>query len=768
MSTAPALSHSGPGNANANFSLTAMHPQPGTRTGYVGLTDAVRIVRRRVGIILLVMALALIGALILLANIQPVFTATTTVMVLPSEQGASQLVPTTAPSSTDDAAIQTKVELLQSRALVRRTAQSLRLAEDEEFAPPAEQTRLSSQLFDFVTPSVPVVRNPEEVEELNARAKREAVIDRLIAHLRIDRVARSNLISITASSTDPVKAARIANRLVDMYIHNQINEAADDQRQEIKALSARVADVRGYLQRAEQSAASYRRAHGLLSSQPESNGSIEASQLSGLNAQAMSESALEERKAAARLPGGGAVATSPMLIELRQQETILARRMAELTSFYGAGYPQVIQTGAELSAVRSRLAQENSRILAELRSQANAAQARSAAVSGAIGRIRNQSFGDGQAAGPLRALERNVEAINMQYASLLNQLNAKIGSPPDDTPDISLVSRAPVPDSPAYPLPSRVLTIALIAALAIGVLLAFIVDTMDTKLRTAEQVWRLLGVPTLAMIPQLHEDHGTAHMVVAGRPRSRFAEAMRNLLIELESSVADKGSRVVLITSPLEGEGKNTVAKSLAATAAVLGRQAVVVDFDLRRPDPAMNADSAAHKSAGVVAFLTKRALVDDLVAVADEGNFAVVGVGEAAADPGALIASPQLPRLISELRDRFEFVIINGPPILPVRDAKTLADHADATLLVLRWGRTSPEAAMAAMEIFGKSVTGAVLNSVDYEAHAGRRYGDAIHHIARSQSYYELDPRPANLRDQVQLWFRRVMGKASEVLRLT
>ncbi len=167
--------------------------------------------------------------------------------------------------------------------------------------------------------------------------------------------------------------------------------------------------------------------------------------------------------------------------------------------------------------------------------------------------------------------------------------------------------------------------------------------------------------------------------------------------------------RVIVVTSPLEDEGKNTISVSLAAAAAVIGRHAVVVDFDLRRSGLTDTKGLPAVSGAGVVAYLAQRAAVDDLVATEDDGRFAVIGVGETASDPGALIASPRLPELLDQLRERFELVILNAPPILPVRDAKTLADYGDATLMVLRWGRTSPEAAAAAMGIFDRPIAGAV-----------------------------------------------------------
>lgn len=721
---------------------SATHQQSGSRTGYIGVADAARILRRRRWLIIFILFGAVLAALLFLSRAPAVYSTTTTVVVQPSDQSLAAAVPTMKSSESEEAAIQTKVELFQSRPLARQVVRSLHLEDDTEFSPPPGSPGLVDWALSLVSPSSPVSADPKERAEADERARSEAVIDNLIDHVSVQRVARSNVISITASSTDPVKAARIANRLVDIYIRNQIDGAEKNRTDEIAALSSRVADFRANLEVADAAAAAYRRQHGLLSSQPEAAGNAQAIALTGMLAQAQGDSASDARRAAPVVVAGGALsATSALLTDLRQQETMLTRKMSQLSSFYGPGYPEIAQTSAELAALRGRIGQENARITADLQSQASASRAKSGSIGAVAGMVRSQSLSQGQAAVALRALEREVDAASNSYMTLLGQLNTKIASPLDDEADISRISRAPVPNDPSYPLPKRVLSVVAAAAVAMGMLLAFLMETMDTKLRTSEQVQRLLGMPTLAMIPEVEDEQAPIYSAVAGRPRSRFAEAMRNLLIEVESRTADLDSRVIVVTSPLQGEGKNTVATSLAAAAAVIGRHVVVVDFDLRRPGTESEGLSMST-GVGVVAYLAERALVDDLV-VGQEGGFTVIGVEENAADPGALIVSPRLPQLLAQLRERFELVILNAPPILPVRDAKTLADHADAALLVLRWGRTSPEAAATAMEIFGRPITGAVLNRVDYAVHADRHYGDAIHHVAQAANYYEQEARP-------------------------
>ncbi|MDX3909594.1 MAG: Wzz/FepE/Etk N-terminal domain-containing protein [Sphingobium sp.] len=740
--------------------------QPGTRTGYFGVADFFRILRRRWRLIAALTGVGMLITVLVLASIDPIYSASTTVVVEPPDTEFSSATPTTVLNPNEETRIETKVEILQSRKLARRAATTMQLDDDPEFATKEDaKPGMIARLMRAIVRPPPAETNPELRQTDAARAKSEAVVDKLLANLRVARVARSSTISITASSEDPQKAALIANRVIKTYIQGQIQNAKKTRERQIQDLSQRVAEVRSSLQSADGAAASYRARTGILDSTPENSGAMQVAQAAGLLTQAQADSAFETRLART---GGGTAATSPLLIDLRQQESALARRLGELGTLYGPGHPDVAKARAEMAALLPRIASENARVQGALQSQAAASQARQGAVQAGIGGLQSRALASGVQAVPLRALERNAEASNTLYMSLLNALNAKIASPADTDPDISVVSPASVPVYPSYPVPQRVLAVALLAFLALGVVIAFVIDTMDTTIRTSAQVGRLLGIPTLAMVPDLTEDQeqtgGPVYSLVESKPRSRFAEAMRNLLIELETRHGPQ-PHVVVVTSPLDGEGKNTIATSLAAAAAMVGRKAVVVDFDLRRP----GIEVQGGRASGVVGYLSGSTAMEDLPVIQQGSQFATIAVGDTPIDPGAMIASPRLPLLLEKLRERYDFVILNAPPILPVRDAKTLTEHADSTLLVLQWGRTNPEAARVAMDMFERPITGAVINMVDYPVHARRRYGDAIHHIANLTEYYDGDPPSSGwtFRERWARTFRRATRRTARALHL-
>jgi len=707
-------------------------PHPGIGTGYFGLTDFVRILRRRLGLILFITLTGMAVAVLVIVRITPVYQATATVVVMPPDQRIVPELSTTIISPTYETDIETKVEMLRSRKLMIRAAGTMHLENDPEFASTSNRgSGLGRRILHWFVPPPSTAAAPADRAAQIASVQNETVVDRLIDAVDVTRVGRSSTITLTASSSDPEKAALIANRIVQTYLKAQIKDSREEREDAIHDLSQRVTDARSAVQQADAAVAIYRKSHGLLSSSPEKAAAAQVMQRDAMLAQSRSEAAFNTRRALS------SAATSGLLAALHQQEAAVSARLTELTSFYGPGYPEVAKLRAQLESLQPLMAQERARLRAEQATEAAASRARQSVVSAGIGQVLNQGLDAGTTAVPLLALERTALGANTAYMALLNTLNTRIGTPADEDPDIAIVSRASVPTLPSEPIPQRALAVALLASLALGVLIAFVVETLDTTIRTADQVRRLLGIPTFAMVPELTgaQDGGPMHATISKRPRSRFTEAVRNVLIELEA-VKTGRNQVVLITSPLDGEGKNTIATSLAAAASAIGRRAVVVDFDLRHP--AAEPDTAVPGHGGVVAYLSGSARMDELPVPAAESRFEMIDVGSVPVDPGALIASPRLPVMIDQLRARYDLVILNAPPILPVRDAKTLADLSDATILVLRWGRSRPEAARVAMDVFERPIAGAVINRVNYARHAGRRYGDAIHLMSNATHYDE------------------------------
>jgi Mrp family chromosome partitioning ATPase len=250
-------------------------------------------------------------------------------------------------------------------------------------------------------------------------------------------------------------------------------------------------------------------------------------------------------------------------------------------------------------------------------------------------------------------------------------------------------------------------------------------------------------------------------------PQSLFAEVARQLAAEVQHNGPDSGAQSVLITSPLPGDGKSTVALSLVAAAAALGRRAVLVDLDLRKPDVLQKLQYSLY-TPDLVDYLTGTADVHKMLPAPQPHSAreietyppVVLSTREPVRDPASLMRVGKLQSMFDALREQFDLIVINAPATLAVRDARTMTDVADTTLMVVRWGSTTIEQMRASNQLLHGRIDGVVFNRVDYAEHARRGYGDAVEFYRDSASYYSG---PVPQRRPVFGWLRRLFGTSRE-----
>lgn len=719
--------------------------------------DLLRILQRRRTLIALIIVV-ITGLTALVAyNVTPLYTATAVVMVDAPAVSEDDATLNTKADLQLEQRIATETQLLQSRPLARRVAEDLELAGDSEFAP-SQERGIVADLFARVLPeswSQTLLSPSPDVAAAPPADAIEKLTDRLIERIEVEQQGQSNLLDVSVTSVDPVKAAMIANTIVKTHIEGRLKKKRKAARRNHEWLTQRVAELRQQLLDADQAVAAYKRQKRLLVG----NSEEPRAQMERLDAQlAVARAGRVEAEARFRglqalagddrgLEAGAKVVTSPLLDDLRSQDAAIRRRIAELSAFYGEGHPELRNANAQLEEVRGRIREEVRRIGEDLRNDISVGRAREGQLMRDIGSLREQAFSQGTASVGLMDLERQAETTRLLYVSLLSQLKQAEDKENTVTAGASVQTEALVPDAPSYPAKRRMIGIALIASLLFAFLFAFVAETLDRRLLTSEHIERQLRVPTMAMVPELPHRWSRlpVHAYQIQRPRSVFSETMRNIQMELALQRRGSASQVILLTSALPGEGKTTLSLSLAAAAASVGRSAVVVDVDLRRP----GLQQALQRPCGpdLIDYLSGACDLDAIL-VADDRveKLWTIGVRQPANDPRALLSSPRMKELLDQLRERFELIALSAPPILPVMDAKILAGMADATLLVVHWGKTKQDAARAAMQILDNMVTAAVLNRVSYNKHAKLAFGDAIHHYSQYSTYYGEDSKPASL----------------------
>jgi capsular exopolysaccharide synthesis family protein len=263
--------------------------------------------------------------------------------------------------------------------------------------------------------------------------------------------------------------------------------------------------------------------------------------------------------------------------------------------------------------------------------------------------------------------------------------------------------------------------VAALGGLVLACALAFGVEYFDSRIKVPEEIKTHLQLPFLGMIPTFAgPDHnGEAPLLHPDSPPA-FSEAIRAVRTAVLFSTADEGARAVVVTSTGPHEGKTLVSSSLAITLAQAGQRTVVVDADMRRPR--MHEALGRSQEPGLSNVLVAEASLADALRPTSVKNLTFLGAGHVPPNPVELLCSPKYLELVAELKRRFDWVIIDAPPVMPVTDAAVVANTAGGVLFVVGSEMTPRQNAIAAVEQLrgaNAKFIGAVLNRVNVQRHS-------------------------------------------------
>lgn len=693
----------------------------------VGVGEIFAALRRRIWVLLGIVVPVLAVTAGLLSLLTPRYTAELLIMIEAADnQRFVSLDSVVAGLSGDEQSVQSEAHVLRSRALAERVVQRLGLAQDPEF---------SEGLDPALSPAV----------------RHSAILDRYLDRLEVAPLDNSRVIAVRFSSRDPEKAARIANTLADEYLQSRLETKFELTHQANTWLSQRIAELRQKTADAEAAVEKARAELGLL----EGNGvTLTSQELVELNTQLVL-ARTERAEAEARLAQvqqragdrGGAETTlevlqSPLIQRLREQEAEVQRRVAELSSELGPKHPRMIQLQAEAADLRERIDREVRKIITGLRNEVNVARARERAIARSLDELKSRKQADNQGAIRLRQLEREA-AANRELLDTLLARQKETASQEDlnfQQPDATVFSPAVTPAEPSWPRTGLVLGLAGLGALMLGLLTVLLLELMDAGFRSGEQFEQYTGVPSLGFIPLVRKprEFRTLPGYLAQRPASALGESLRTLSWSLRLAFPDQPPRRLLFASALPNEGKTTVASCLATAEANAGRRVVLIDADIRQP--------GCHELAGIARepglsnLLAGDTTLDEVLTEAEWQGLKVIPAGQPSSQAPNLLGSERMRKLLAELDARFDLVVIDSPPVMAAADARILAGLVDATVLVIRWGKTRRSTARLALRQLqgaGARIAGGLLSMVDVKRNAQYGYGDSGAYSGELGKYY-------------------------------
>jgi polysaccharide biosynthesis transport protein len=316
-------------------------------------------------------------------------------------------------------------------------------------------------------------------------------------------------------------------------------------------------------------------------------------------------------------------------------------------------------------------------------------------------------------------IQSSIDLYRELYLNSIAGLEQIALSRAENTPNVVQVEPAKVPLEPISPKPIQTGAIAGIIGLVVASGIAFLIEYLDDTLKTPDEVKRTLGLPVIGLVADmpiggLRGNKSKSGVFVVNQPRSPISEAFRSLRTNLEFASVDSPAESILVTSPGSEEGKTTIASNLAIVLAQNEKKVALVDADLRRPN--------IHKEFGLSNFiglsdtLRERLSIDDVLQESGVSeNLSIITSGVLPPNPVELLASHRMENIINELKEKFDIVILDTPPML-VTDAQVLSTKVDGTIFVIRPGKTRTTMARAPLEELRRVnsiVLGVVMNRI-------------------------------------------------------
>jgi succinoglycan biosynthesis transport protein ExoP len=660
--------------------------------------------RRYVVIVLLVLLGGMAGAIFLVVK-PPTYTADAKILIGAPKPEFVQQQSLLTDTPLDQTQMETQFQLLLSKAILAPIVHKLKLAEDPEFSSPP-----GSVFHIFNNSSSPQPKlDPTE-----------AAISALTDRLTINRVGWSRVIEIGARSRSAEKAAQIANAVATAYIDDQQEAKVQANRAASTWLQERLRQLQEQAAAAERAKVEFKQQNNILSADGKR---IDEQNVANLNERVLAARS-HSSEVFARLTRlesiirawnpkassiDGSISDelgSPILTNLRQQYLDLSRREAEWSTKYGREHGAVVELRNRLLALRTSTVEELQRIAAAFKSEYAIAQQHQAEIEKQLKRVISQAETANNASVTLQELESNASTYHSLYESFLQRYTGAVQQDSYPLVETRLISSASALSTKVKPRPLLVFGFSLMGGLALGVGVGLLRDLMDRVFRTSTQVQSLLQIPCISVVPfvkrsqlrrkQLFARASGERTVardqsmfwrVIDSPSAIFAEAIRS--IKLAIHYRGEGSNTVIgFTSALPNEGKSTIAAAVAQLTAKVGGRVIIVDCDLRIPS--LSRRWAPNATVGITDVISGARSLEETIWKDPVTNlFFLPAVQTAPLFASEVLGSESLKRLIYRLRESFDCVILDLPPLVPIVDARAAAHLIDCMILVVEWGRT-------------------------------------------------------------------------------
>lgn len=694
----------------------------GTAKDGLSLTDIGRILLKWKWLILACLLLSIVLGYLYSKTRIPLYQGTATIDLNPSQtnMGLSDLIQESL--SSEDVRLPTEVARMQSNLVVFYTIRELALQHRGPFP----------DAFDH--------KSSDAGMEAFAPAELQAMIGSVRGALRITAVTGTDIVAITYRDPRPQVAKDVPNTIVEVYLKRNLDDHMEGTGRVTRWLAQEMEGLKQQANAAQARLGQYQKQHNLIDVGGAGPGaqtdSLELDRLRMNNNQvAGAEADRIVREAKLRLAESNdpdlvaSVAPSSTLMVLRSELLNLTAQYNQLTTRYGENYPRVRELHNQIASVQHQVDVEMHNVQQRIREEYDTSTHTLNLMQRQLDKQMQDAYKLNESAAQYALLRQDAESSRQLYDQLQLKLKESNLAAGLNTASVSVIDEALLPLGPVSPDVHTNVVIAAALGLLVGVLGAFLLDSLDDTLRTTDDVELFSGLLSIGAIPHFQaaksgrpEDMGEEpgerrRLVSITAPASPTAEAYRALRSSILLSAIDNPLRTLVITSAFMSEGKSTLSANIAVMLAQRGERVLIVDADLRRST--LHLLFGLRRPAQGLTNLLSRQTDESVIQhpVSQVPTLAYLPAGAVPPNPAELLASHRMAEMMRQWAEQYDRVIIDTAPILAVSDSLAPAARADSVLLVVRAGVTRKKALMRTRELLRRvnaHLLGVVVNDID------------------------------------------------------